>query len=185
MRNDFENKSLGSFLRLLGSQAGAPGGGAAAALTGAGGAAILEMVSRLNDKRLGRSSGTTKKAVRLRIRVQKLIAADAQAFGRIQKAYRLRAKKKALWQKALKAGARPPLLICESCASAATLVKNERRRTSAWLESDRKEALILLRAAYDSARLNVEVNLKEMRDRAYKNRLKRKLKEWRRKFQRS
>jgi len=170
---------LSQFLAQLGSQNGAPGGGAAAALTGATGAALVEMTARLNDKRLRVSSGIAAQALRLRIKLHQLISKDAAAFQVISKAYSARKTEPAAWQRALKAGANPPLLICEACAAASKLAKSEKNRTSAWLESDRREALILLRAAFESAKLNADINLKDIRDRAFVTRAQGKIKKWR------
>lgn len=155
---------IGRFLSDLGSEKGAPGGGAAAALTGALGASLIEMVARLNDKRHKTSSGNFKKAAKLRVKLQQLVRRDAQAFQGIQKAYKSREERPGLWQASLKKGALIPLAICEACASAAELARNEKNRTSSWLESDRLEALVLLKAAFDSGVLNVEINLKHTDD---------------------
>jgi methenyltetrahydrofolate cyclohydrolase len=171
--------NLERFLVELGSQKGAPGGGAGAALTGATGAALVEMTARLNDKRLKKSSGNALRAAKLRVKMHGLIAQDVKAFERIQKIYGKRRAKPALWQSALKSGAKAPLEIAKAAASAAALAKKEKSRTSRWLESDRREALILLRAAFDGARLNVEINLKEVRDAAFNKRARGKLKKWR------
>lgn len=177
--------TLEKFLSELGSKKGAPGGGAAAALTAASGAALVEMVARLNDARLKRSSGIAAKAAALRKKSIGLMTLDAQAFQTIHRAYKTRKIKPALWQRALKAGAQPPLRICELSADAAALAQKERPRTSAWLESDRKEALVLLRAAFLGGVLNVEVNLKGIRDRAYNKRLRGKIKAWQHRLLRS
>ena len=175
---------LEDFLNDLGSKKGAPGGGAAAALTGAAGAALVEMTSRLNDARQARSSGNAVRAAALRKKLQGMILKDAKAFDRIKSAYKSRKTKPALWQKALKAGAEPPLRICELCATTAVLAKNEKSRTSPWLESDRKESLILLEAAFRAAELNVEINLKGLKDGAYGARTRKKIRQWRQKLQR-
>lgn len=164
----------------LGSQKGAPGGGAAAALTGATAAALVEMTSRLNDKRLKRSSGNAARAAKLRVKLYGLIAKDAKAFRRIQEARRLRDQKPGLWQAALKNGVKTPLEIGEAAALASALAKKEKKRTGRWLESDRREALILLRAAFDGARLNAQINLRGIRDAAFNRRARGKLKSWRR-----
>ncbi len=178
MKN-FKTATLENFLTLLGSESGAPGGGAAAALTGATGAALIEMVSRLNDKRFGSSSKNAKKAEAFRTKMQKLMDEDAKAFEAIQKIYKRRKKNPVFWQNALKVAAKPPFQICELCSLAATLVKKEKSRTSAWLESDRKEAAILLRAAFESAEQNVSINLREIQDLTFTEKLKRKLNQWR------
>jgi formiminotetrahydrofolate cyclodeaminase len=159
--------TLDRFLADLGSKKGAPGGGAAAALTGSIGAALVEMTARLNDARLKKSSGASTKAQTLRKSLRALMAADARAFARIQKIYKVRREKPGAWQKALKGGAKPPLAIARSCAAAANLARGEKSRTSAWLESDRAEALILLQAAFRAAELNVEVNLRLIEDKRF------------------
>ena len=171
--------TLQRFLAELGSKKGAPGGGAAAALVGASGAALVEMVARLNDVRMRRSSGNALRAARIRRSLQRSITEDARAFHKIQKLYRVRKARPAAWQRALKNGAAVPLGMVERCTAAAALASAEKARTSAWLESDRREALILLRAAYDSARLNVQVNLNGIRDRAYRRRISKEVGRWR------
>ncbi len=155
-------------------------GGAAAARTAAIGAELLEMIARLNDVRLKRSSGSARKARSFQKKFKALVAQDSKAFAVIKKAHKFRAKKPNAWQAALKNGANPPLAICENCANAANLAKSEKPRTSEWLESDRREALILLRAAFESAKLNVDINLKGIRDRAFVKRAQGKIKKWRR-----
>jgi len=176
---NYKKCTLIKFLDELGSASPAPGGGSAAAVTATLGTALVEMTSRLNDKRLGRSSGTALKAAALRAKLQELVAKDAAAFENIRKIFKIKKEKPAAWQSALKAGAKVPLLICEHCVGAAGLAKREKARTGAWLESDRKEARVLLRAAFDAANLNVEINLKEISDSAFCSRTRREIKKWR------
>ena len=183
MAKKFEDMKLKDFLSALGSKNGAPGGGAAAALTGACGAGLVEMVSRLNDSRKGTVSPAAARLSGVRKKLQALISKDAQAFGRIHALYKVRQEKKAAWQSALKAGAKPPLEIGGLCIEAARLSKNEKPRTSAWLQSDLREALILLEAAYRGAKLNVEINLKEINDAAFLKPTRRKLDEWKKQWQ--
>ena len=163
MAYDFETQELRAFLSKLGAKTGAPGGGAAAALTGATGAALVEMVARFNDAKHKKSSGTASRAQKLRQELQRLMKKDAEAFHGIQALYKVRAQKKAAWKKALEYGAKVPTEICEKCREAAKLALREKKRTSSWLMSDLKESEILLDAAWRSARLNVEINLKELK----------------------
>ena len=167
---------LFAFLADLGSSKGAPGGGAAAALTGAVGIALVEMVARLNDKRLQKSSGNAQKAEALRKKLQNLISEDARAFQRIQRAYPFRKKNPVAWQNTLKNGSQPPLKIAELVHQGSQLLRKEDGRTSPWLKSDLMESWILLRAAYGSALLNVEINLKGIDDKEFNKRARKKLK---------
>ena len=172
---DFQNQKLKDFLKELGSKKGAPGGGAAAALAASAGAALVEMVARLNDARFKKTSGSAAQASLLRKRMQGMMQKDARAFKKIKAAYKTRVRQPHAWQRALKEGAETPFEICESSRKAAHLAEKEKSRTSDWLESDRLEALVLLRAAFESARLNVEINLREIKDTAFVNSMKGKL----------
>lgn len=176
---------LEQFLKDLGSKKGAPGGGAAAALTGASGSALVEMVARLNDVRTARLTKTAGRAEGLRQKLQRLIGEDARVFLVIRSLYKKRKENGPAWQQALKKGVAVPLKICEACVDSGELARAEKDRTSRWLESDRQEALILLRAAFDSANLNVEVNLKEMTDGLFCGQMRQRIKKWRRQLQKS
>ena len=151
-----------NFLRELGSASPTPGGGAAAALTGALGAALLEMVARLN-----KDMAAAKKAEKLKNRLQALIATDTKAF---QKLYALYKKKTSccapVYQKALTNAAAAPEEMCLLASQAAKLALSQKNKTSQWLISDLKESALLLKAAFESARLNVNVNLKGFHDHA-------------------
>ena len=173
------------FLSELGSKKGAPGGGAAAALTGALGAGLVEMVARINDARSGQSSNTARRAAVFREALRKLIAKDAKAFLRIQALCKTRKKNINSWQGALKTGVAVPFQICEACVAASDLAQAEKGRTSDWLQSDLKESRILLRAAFEAAGLNVGVNLKEITDDAFCVKTRGKMKKWRQRLQRS
>ena len=169
---------LDAFLADLGSSKGAPGGGAAAALTGATGAALIEMVARLNDKRLNKTSGTVKKAEALRKAFQKLIVQDAKAFELIQKAYKLRQEKPAVWQKALRNGVKPPVEIARLAREGWLLIQKERPRTSKWLISDLMESFLFLDVVYGSAILNADANLKSINDNVFCISIEKKLKSY-------
>ena len=168
---------LDRFLADLGSHKNGFGGGAAAALTGATGMALVEMAARLNDKRLKSSSGIAKKSEKIRRSFQTLILEDAKAFGRIQKAYKSRETKSSDWQKALKNGVKPPLKTAQLAYEGWLLIKKERARTSQWLMSDLMEAFLLLDVTYGSAILNVDANLKGIQDRAFNAGIDKKLKQ--------
>jgi formiminotetrahydrofolate cyclodeaminase len=179
----FEKKSLEKFLTELGSAEPSPGGGAAAALTGAQGAALLEMVARLNDARFRKKNAkadhsAARKRISgfagLRAHFLRLLAQDAKAFEIISAAYS-KGKEHPSYQKALLKGYSVPLEMAESVVKALTKGLEERERTSKWLYSDLAEAGILLDAAFGAARLNVEINLNDLKDRDLAGRVRAKL----------
>ena len=158
-----ENR-IGAFLKELGSSSQTPGGGSAAALVAGAGLALLEMTARINAKKGARASGRViKNTVSRRLRAERLITDDADAFKEIARLMKTPARKTAL-QKALKKGAAVPFAICTLAYEGLLDAKNEMPRTGWWLAGDLAESAILLKAAFQAARLNVEINLKFISD---------------------
>ncbi len=170
---DYSKRPMAAFFEELGSAAPAPGGGSAAALTGAAGVALLEMVARLNAERETKKEGKPAAGVLPRIakleKIKKsllgLVTQDAKTFMKSQKDFK-EEKTSARYQEALMRNMQIPLEICALCVEAATLGAQERSRTGKWLVSDLSEAGILLLGAFGAGRLNVEINLKSLYDRA-------------------
>ncbi len=168
---DFKKKPMGYFLDALASDSVSPGGGSAAALTGACGAALVEMTARINADREKRKAGVSSLAARTRIaaiktrraRLEKLVTLDAVTFTRSASFFK-RDKNTAPYQRALKDCVRAPFEICELSLQVADLALAEMSRTSRWLASDLAEGARLLAAAFDAGRLNVSVNMKQMSD---------------------
>src|SRR5207244_3292690 len=85
--------SVRELLDRLGSSAPAPGGGAAAALAGALGAALVQMTANLSigrPKLAGiepQARQIEVRAAELRLRLAELADADAQAYARVSAAY--------------------------------------------------------------------------------------------------
>src|SRR5262245_33654167 len=101
---NFSKTSLQNYLKLLGSDAPAPGGGSAAALVGAAGSALAEMVARINSKKTPESRKSAKTAEAAGKKLLALITKDAQAFEKIKKAFR-KDRESREYQQALKTGA--------------------------------------------------------------------------------
>ncbi len=162
--------SLSSFLKELGSSAPSPGGGSAAALTGAAVIALIEMVTRLNDKReikkglLRRPGPASSTLSKYRTSMLRTLSSDSAAFAAL---IRIKDRKSAAYQAALKKSASIPLGICDLCAAAVDHATPQISRTSRWLISDLIEAGILLEASFYSAKLNVEVNLSGVKDASF------------------
>lgn len=171
-----KSSSIESFLKELGSVKPVPGGGAAAALAASIGVSLAEMTARINLKKrpeaLARQRIT--KFAQIKRQLTALFGRDAAAFKKII-SFPKEKRSGAAYEAALKNGADVPLRMCLLSAEALSLASAEKTRTGSWLISDLIESAILLEASYESARLNVEINLKSMTDTAYKREAVKKL----------
>lgn len=153
-------RTLRAFLTDLSSDKPVPGGGAAAALTGALACALIAMTASINARRQVQrglkpvSAATARSAARLGSAYLDLADRDAAAFARYAAA-RTPAERRAARRICLK----PPLRMSRAADKAGRLIDAEVARTSRWLASDLKEAALLLTAAHESAALNVDINL--------------------------
>lgn len=169
MERDIQN-----FLAALASKAPTPGGGGAAALCGAVGIALGNMVGNLT---LGKKkyaeveediAALNAKAEALRADFLALIDADAAAFEPLSKAYGIPKDDPArgeVMEAALLAAVQPPLEIMRKCVKALELIAEYAAKGSALAISDAGCAAAITRAACEAAALNVFVNTKPMRDR--------------------
>lgn len=179
----FSEFKLSSFLKELGSASSSPGGGTAAGLCGALGTALIEMVARINEQRISKKNAGAQDPEanqrihflnRARLQFEELMTLDCQAFLEITKLYKEKAEA-THYQAALKKGASAPFAIAELAAKTLDLGIAELPRTSPWLISDLTEASILLPAAFYSARLSVEINLKSIDDATFVKDMRQKL----------
>jgi methenyltetrahydrofolate cyclohydrolase len=167
-------------LRAFRSSEPTPGGGSAAALTGAVGASLLAMVAGLPKARVQgqdeaeRLSAAGMRAAGLSDRLSKLIDADSEAYNLVLTAFRLpkgteedkRARSVRI-QEALRAATETPLDVvraCEEGIQVAKVVATFGNRNAA---SDVRVALELLMAGLRGAKLNVDVNLGSLTDTAF------------------
>ena len=157
----FKNYSLSEYTRVLSLKVPAPGGGSAAAATAALGAALLSMVTNYS---LGKGApreieqrlkNTLKESEQLRKRFLMLVDLDAQAYLNVVKTRKASPSKRAA---ARRKAAQVPLEICKLCYKAVKLSPTLVRYGNKYLISDVKVALELLVAAFNSAKLNVEIN---------------------------
>jgi len=169
--------SLVEFTSLLASPAPAPGGGAAAALEGALGAALINMVGALTagKKKYAEHAGfverLNERAQAMRKEFLRLIDEDAAAFNKIGDAYKMpkdtaeeKAARKAAIQSTLKLCVSPPAAMLSLCEQAADLTAQALGKTNANVASDLGVAALCLKAAAQSAWLNVAVNLAAIDD---------------------
>ena len=167
-------KNVEKFLEALASSAPTPGGGGAAALTGALGIALGNMVGNLT---LGKKkyagvqediAALNQRAEALRADFVALVDADAEAFEPLSRAYGIPKDDPAraeVMEAALKRAAEPPLEIMRKCAEALDLIAEYAAKGSALAISDAGCAAALAIAAMKAAALNVRINTKSMADR--------------------
>ena len=167
-------RQIDSFLAELASKAPTPGGGGAAALCGAVGIALGNMVGNLT---LGKKkyaevqediAALNQRAEALRADFLALIDADAEAFKPLSKAYGIpkdEPKRGEVMEAALLAAVQPPLEIMRKCVKALELIAEYAAKGSALAISDAGCAAAITRAACEAAALNVFVNTKSMANR--------------------
>ena len=167
-------RQIDSFLAVLASKAPTPGGGGAAALCGAVGAALGNMVGNLT---LGKKKYAdveedikilNEKAEKLRADFLALIDADAAAFEPLSRAYAIpkdAPERAEVMEAALMRAAAPPLEIMRRCAVALSLVREYAAKGSALAVSDAGCAAAIIRGALEAAALNVFINTKSMNNR--------------------
>jgi methenyltetrahydrofolate cyclohydrolase len=169
--------SVGQLLQRLGSSDPAPGGGAAAALAGALGAALVRMTANLTIGR-PRLAEVEDQARRIDSRAadlcQRLAAlgdADTVAFEQVSAAYKLpradaaqKAERSEAIQAALQSAAAVPLETMRLCADVLELAEEAAPLLNPAVISDVLVGAQLAQAGLESAALNVEINLAAMTD---------------------
>lgn len=174
------NLSCEAFLEDLAGSAPAPGGGGAAALVGAAGAALGNMVGSLTvgKKKYAAVEADililNRRAVALRKRLEGLVQADADAFAPLAAAYKLpketpeqQAHKAAVLETALEGACAVPLEIMSACCEGIALAAEYAEKGSVMAVSDAGCAALFCKAALQAAGLNVSINTRLMADNAH------------------
>ncbi|HEY3507272.1 MAG TPA: cyclodeaminase/cyclohydrolase family protein [Actinocatenispora sp.] len=166
-------QGVDDWLAELGSAAPTPGGGAAAAMTAAISAGLVQMVANLTTGRARYAEyerDTTRilnRAAELRHDAVALAGEDAEAFAAVMAAYRLpltdpdRAEHV---RAATIVAAEAPLRIAAVAAEVATLAAELPGRSNRNVLSDVAVAASTAAAAIESAAINVEINLSGLPD---------------------
>ena len=184
------NESIGDWLDDLASSKATPGGGAAAALSAATGAALVEMVTNLTigKRKYAEYEETMRdvrdEATRARARALELAREDEAAFDKVMAAYGLpkdsedaaRARTAAI-QAALVDAAEAPLRIAEVAAHIIALSERILEGANVNLISDITVAVESANAALRSAQANVDINLASMKDAAQRDEIAARLQE--------
>ncbi len=173
-------QSCSRFLAELAGKAPVPGGGGTAALVGAAGVALGNMVGCLTTGKKKYAAveadiqALNARAGTLRKELEALVQADAEAFAPLAAAYGLpketpeqAAHKAAVLESALDTAAAVPLQIMEKCAEGIALAGQYAAKGSVLAVSDAGCAAALCKAALQAASLNVFINTKLMTNREH------------------
>ncbi|MCF0230067.1 MAG: cyclodeaminase/cyclohydrolase family protein [Parasporobacterium sp.] len=168
------------FVEVLASKAPVPGGGGAAALAGAIGAALGNMVGALTTgkKKYVEAEPEVKDIMKKLDRIQsellELVDADAEVFAPLAAAYSLPSEnegeklhKAEELERCSKEACRVPLSIMTCCCEAIDLAARISEIGSRLALSDAGCSAAILRGALQSASLNIFINTKNMADRAF------------------
>ena len=172
--------SLQSFLDDLASSAPTPGGGSAAAIIGAMGAALLSMVCNVTTAKKGHEAvapelnAVRDASERLRARLTAMVAEDIAAFDGLMAAYRLpkasdeeKSRRSEAIQSNLRAATETPLACARTCAEVVMLARRAAEKGFAGVISDAGVGVLAANSALRSAALNVYINVPALKDRAY------------------
>jgi methenyltetrahydrofolate cyclohydrolase len=173
-------RSVAAFLDDLASAAPTPGGGSAAAVLGATGAALVSMVCNVTLGKKGQEAVESEmKAVRdlserLRTRLTAMVEADIAAFDGLMAAYRLpktseaeKARRGAAIEDNLRKATETPLECARACAEVIALSRRAGHSGYSGVISDAGVAALSANAALRSAALNVFINVPTLKDRDF------------------
>ncbi len=173
-------KTCEEFVEVLASNAPVPGGGGASALVGAIGMALGNMVGSLTVGKKKYADvqediiALKAKADALQKEFLTLIDRDAEMFEPLSRAYGLpknteeeKAEKERIMEAALKDACSVPVEIMERVCEAIDLLEEFAAKGTAIAISDVGVGVACCRAALLGASLNVFINTKSMKDRAY------------------
>ena len=172
---DFAQASCTEFVSVLASSAPVPGGGGAAALVGAVGTALGNMVGSLTVGK--KKYAAVEEEIRaLQARCDTLqqellaqIAADAEGFAPLARAYGIPKDdpdRERILVEATVTACRVPVHIMELCCQALDAIAVFAEKGSRLAVSDAGCAAVCVKAALQAASLNVFINTKTLKDRA-------------------
>ncbi len=179
-----KDQKIKTFLDSLASESATPGGGSVAALTGAMSAALISMVSNLtvgkekyrhleDDIKL-----LLKKSESLRAKLEELMEKDIEVFNQLMAIMKLprsneeeKRERNQKMQIALIEAAKVPLEVARKSKELIDICQEIADKGNKNAISDAGVAVILAEAAFDSAIINVKINLNMIKDEKINNSL--------------
>lgn len=172
---DFTQNTCRDFVTALASSAPVPGGGGAAALAGAVGTALGNMVGSLTVGKK-RYADVESEIIALKAKCDALqsklldqVAEDAKGFEPLAKAYGIPKddpNRERVLEEATVSACQAPMRIMELCCEAIEAVAVFAEKGSRIAVSDAGCGAVILKAALQSASLNVFINTRSLKDRA-------------------
>jgi len=157
----YKYHTLKEYLDVLSKKSPVPGGGSAAALTAATGAALISMVANYSKGKSqskvieNRIEKILQKSEAIRGRLLDMVDLDAQAYLGVVKARGESVRVKKL---AFKKAAQVPGEVCKLCYQAIQLTPYLVEKGNPHLISDVQAAVEMLLAAFSAAKINVDIN---------------------------
>ncbi|KYK22106.1 methenyltetrahydrofolate cyclohydrolase [Thermoplasmatales archaeon SM1-50] len=178
------------FLEELASSSPAPGGGSAAALSGAVGTALSSMVCNLTTGKPGYETvqqdikEILEKSESLRKDLTGLIDKDTEAFNQVMKTIKMpketneqKEQRRNALQIAFKHAAEVPFETAQKCVQVIDIAHILAQKGNKNSISDAAVSTVMAHAGVQAAVLNVRINLSSIKDSAYIQQLSRKLDE--------
>ena len=173
-------KPVVTFLDELASSAPAPGGGSAAALAAAIGAALMSMVANLTvgKKKYADVQDDMQRILShseaLRHKCVKLLEDDVAAYTEVIRAYKMprdteeqKQARSAAIQEALKGATAVPMELAEACVEILELCPESTEKGNVHAVSDAGVGALMAEAALRAAAFNVWINLGSIKDAAF------------------
>jgi formiminotetrahydrofolate cyclodeaminase len=156
------DQPVGQFLDQVAARSPAPGGGAAAALTGALAAGLAAMAARFSTAQLPGAADLAARADQLRHRAAELVDEDAQAYTRVLDAFALArdaAGRDQQVREALQVAAAKPREMTQIAAEVAEMAARVAGAGNPNLRGDSVTAALLAEASARSAACLVDINV--------------------------
>jgi len=164
--SSFLDEPVRGFLDQLAARTPAPGGGGAAAVTGAMAAGLVAMAARFSARQLPEAGELAEEADRLRRRLAQLAEEDAQAYAAVLEALRgpgeagSGEQRETQWREALLGAAIVPLEIAEIGAQVALMAARLAETGNPNLRGDAVTGAVLAAASARSAACLENINVK-------------------------
>lgn len=162
--------SIRNYLKDLAARKPAPGGGSAAALAAATGCSLMSMVANYTignpkyEDVEDRIRPILEKAEASRKRLEELIDEDVEAYSTLSKAMKEFKKGSEELEDSFKEALQPPFEVCKIASECLKLCKDLAECGNKYLITDAAIAAIMLEGAFFSAKFNVYINLKDVKD---------------------